>query len=860
MLLGIAATFGQRLDPYADDPDWYRPGHPLEPAEPAAIRLQEGFKVERVLSVPKETGSISVMTTAPNGDLLVTMQHRPGIYRVTPSTLGKRGGTVFEKMEGAAEEIGWAQGLLWAFDSLYVVVAEKNESLAPGLYRLLDTNSDGRLDRTIKLFEFRGAGEHGPHGLVVGPDEKSIYMVCGNGTPVPESIEKRRTIRTEGPDRLIPPGFGSSEYTEAGWVFRFDPDGGNAEMIAGGLRNSYDIAFNRNGDLFTFDSDMEYDLGTPWYRPTRICWIPSGGEFGWRANASKWPEWYQDSVPPVLNVGPASPTGVVFGYETNFPEPYREALFALDWTFATIYAVHLEPNGVGYQGRAERFASGIGLPLTDVVAGADGALYFSVGGRRLGSAIYRIWYDGEGDVFTGRAKQVKSDSENRQLLRELEKYHGRIQEDAVSKIWANLGHEDPAIRYAARVALEWQPISEWKERASAETDRQASLTALTALARHGDDADLSRVLKRVGKGLESHLDESMLLESLRIAEIALARGGDIARSIGKQALEPSIRWLPHPSERVNRELARLLAYLNVEQSISPILDLMEADTGTVPASGFELVERNSKYASPILGMAESPPLSDRMHYAQVLNWMESGWSGEQRRRYFRLVVDALQSSKGGKGYSINWGQILDTAKKGLTPSEYQRVSGEWVALENKEPLPKPNGPGRIWELDYLVERVRAGFGPRDFDNGERMFAAASCLSCHGMQGKGGVAGPDLTAVGQRFTISDLLDSIIHPSKAISDQYAITVFELENGETITGRVISKDARKTTVATNALNPSQIRSVDNSLIVKSERLATSTMPPGLLNALNENEVLDLMAYLISGGDSNHALYDSK
>ena len=49
-------------------------------------------------------------------------------------------------------------------------------------------------------------------------------------------------------------------------------------MIVAGLRNHFDIAFNALGDLFTYDSDMEWDVGTPWYRPTRIYHLVSGGE------------------------------------------------------------------------------------------------------------------------------------------------------------------------------------------------------------------------------------------------------------------------------------------------------------------------------------------------------------------------------------------------------------------------------------------------------------------------------------------------------------------------------------------------------------------------------------------------------
>jgi hypothetical protein len=62
-LLFPSATiaFSQRADPYADSPEWYKPGHPLNAAEPAAIQVLPGFKIEKLLTVPHEAGSITVI-------------------------------------------------------------------------------------------------------------------------------------------------------------------------------------------------------------------------------------------------------------------------------------------------------------------------------------------------------------------------------------------------------------------------------------------------------------------------------------------------------------------------------------------------------------------------------------------------------------------------------------------------------------------------------------------------------------------------------------------------------------------------------------------------------------------------------
>src|SRR5699024_2998341 len=104
---------------------------------------------------------------------------------------------------------------------------------------------------------------------------------------------------------------------------KVNPDGSNWTLISAGFRNPFDMAFNEDGELFTFDSDMEWDLGLPWYRPTRICYVTSGSDFGYRENDNKWSPAYRDNLPAILNIGQGSPTNVMSGYKARVPEKYR---------------------------------------------------------------------------------------------------------------------------------------------------------------------------------------------------------------------------------------------------------------------------------------------------------------------------------------------------------------------------------------------------------------------------------------------------------------------------------------------------------------------------------------------------------
>src|SRR5690606_27039754 len=121
-----------------------------------------------------------------------------------------------------------------------------------------------------------------------------------------------------------PGGHAAGVKAPGGTVLRVDHEGRILERVAGGLRDAYDLAFNREGDLFTFDSDMESDEGAAWYRPTRLYHVTPGGEYGWRSGWAKWPSHFVDVLPPTAEFGRGSPTGAVFYNHFMFPAAYHD--------------------------------------------------------------------------------------------------------------------------------------------------------------------------------------------------------------------------------------------------------------------------------------------------------------------------------------------------------------------------------------------------------------------------------------------------------------------------------------------------------------------------------------------------------
>ena len=182
------------------------------------------------------------------------------------------------------------------------------------------------LDKIETLQTFDAGGEHGPHSIVLSPDGEQLYFIAGNHTDLPEKYTQRHPGAWQE-DQLLPAsvdprGHANDRMAPGGWIASMNPDGSDFEIVGSGFRNPYDMAFNADGELLAFDADMEWDMGMPWYRPIRVCHVTSGSEFGWRTGTGKWPAYYPDSMPCIVDIGQGSPTGVMMGTGGAFPERF----------------------------------------------------------------------------------------------------------------------------------------------------------------------------------------------------------------------------------------------------------------------------------------------------------------------------------------------------------------------------------------------------------------------------------------------------------------------------------------------------------------------------------------------------------
>ncbi len=269
-------------------------------------------------------------------------------------------------------------------DDLYVATA-------PALYRLPGARRlpAGQQATAEKLVWGTPVDLHVTfHGLAFGP-QGDLYF--NSGDPLLNYGDFNRADHWghwtvySGPDGEPTP------YTGVGGVFRVRPDGRQFRVVAGGLRGSDGLAFDRRYELFTNDNDHESfpDRFTPY----RVLHVARGADFAWPRGwtARRSPD--RSDLLEIANpgFGRGVPVGQAYHDDPALPEAFRDSLLIAQWGTRSVDAARIQPRGASYS-VAERpllIGEGRARPV-GVAVGHGGRVFATIAymAQNEGSPVY----------------------------------------------------------------------------------------------------------------------------------------------------------------------------------------------------------------------------------------------------------------------------------------------------------------------------------------------------------------------------------------------------------------------------------------------------------------------------------------
>ncbi len=771
-----------------------------------------GFVIE---TVADGFGSVVALTTAGPRRLLANVEGGPIFSLVDADGDGRA-----EEITPFTAAIQGCQGMYWQDGTTWFTGAGPN---GHGLYRLPEGAT-----APIKVVALDGdLGEHGPHAIVPGPDG-ALYIAVGNHARLgqPPAAGSPYSITYEGhllPTYLDPRGHATECKAPGGIILRVEPESGRCELFAAGFRNHYDLAFDARGELFTFDSDMEWDVGLPWYRPVRIVHVVPGGEYGWRTGSSVWPNVAADSLPPAVEAGRGSPTGMCLVTGTQFPRRFQGALLAGDWSLGVIYAFRATPRGVSYTASTDVLLRGHPLNVTDLAMDADGSLLFAVGGRGTVGGVHRLrCVDPAASELPVAATPAVAPAADRDTATSLAQ---KLHSAPVAALATELASPDRFRRFLAARELERRPAGEVAATLAAAKSPMAQAESMIALARMRlvgrapvDDTDAAVVLQ-LGVVLLGSLDSESPRE-LRHAVLRALQLWRIAAPDAKFAGEQLLTGFPCVDPAANRDWAQLIA-------------------NAAPKGAAELLWRT---------FVLEPSREQKILYADALRCVKEGWPAGARVELHRWLDEAIRANSGGMSYVGYLTNIRDDADVGLSDSERTALDQE-AAERIKAAASAPAAPASAAEpreFDRVLTFVeRTLHAPHRSPPDGALLYQQLCAKCHKRGDFGVAVGPDLTTIGSRFGARDLLESMVTPSRTISDQYRGENVFLKNGDVISGLPLIADDKRVVLVDATGKQVEVLAAQ---IEKRKPATKSIMPEGLADALSLEQISDLAAWLLA------------
>lgn len=812
-----------------------------------------------------------------------------------------------------ASGLNCIQGLAWHGRDLWV-------GNSPDLTIVRDLDGDDVADEYVKVFTDLGNIEHANHGHNWAPDGK-LYFSQGTskgltqpGRISPAPFRELWDVRAPAgnpastPAQVFKPADYKATYQDPkddwgreGGVLRCDDLGANLEIVARGLRNPWDIAFDSGFNWLGTDNDQS--------EGDRVFMPFHGAHFGWGHTWST--HWTgRDHLPTTPISGPVfdgSGTGIVYYDAPQLPPAYRGVWFFNDWLRKTTFVYRprwegalLQPEGgrwepiargggagravTAYSGGRERNPSAPPTVLykpVDIVIGPDGALYVSGWGEEVGVVMKDGKQANEGRIFriswpqapaTGWKAPKREKPLAQWTLPELIDDLGGL-----LPVWS-IDAQDELVRRG--VAVKGALVEHLAKPALPVARQTWALWTLGRIA--PNDRQIDQWLAETGQKLSLNAR----IQAIRIAahRIREHRRTDELPAFAVAALQD-------PEPRVRFAAVQSIARARQQKLVPQLCELaaIETDRVTFYAAWQSLRElaptdtvrallkdqRGGVRRAALLALLENRAL-ERAEIQPLVQDRDAATAG--------IAASWLANAEGNPLIDLypKPGDFVDTVNVKLTPGI--KPASVRFTLDGTEPTKqsKSGDPGRITGTTTLkaalfvndqkvgktvvgtyrkreanvklpvlaavaqpttVAQVQALLATADPQLGPGLFKAAGCVACHRAGDEGRAIGPDLSTIGDRDDADSVIRSILLPNQIIVEGYSLLTVSTRDGNSFAGIFETETDR--TLRLVQLNGESV-AIDKSTVTGRQSIHQSPMP-AFDQVLAPAQLADLVAWLM-------------
>ena len=592
-----------------------------------------------------------------------------------------------------------------------------------------------------------------------------------------------------------------------------------------------------------------------------------------------------------------------------WPKEYHGKLFTCNLHGRRINMDILKREGNGYVGKHGKDFLMMKDPWfrgLDLITGPDGQVWMNDwsdtgechdndGIHRSSGRIYRIVYDGpgKGEPTTGRPEWLtklqdgsfdrssllasKDEGQRAMLVRRVAEENGRVD--------LNMANDASGlVRLELAAALQRRKL-EWRIQLATflcghsedASDRQQSLMIwygiAEAVSKHPDQAvklalasKLPTVTRLITRRLAEDLEKTpgpvneLLSRATEENRLPILRGLNEGLKGWSKATKPAA-WDAIAKSGGDEETQTLIRELSVvfgdgraRDELLAIAANAEGDPGARRAALTNLLRDPTPDLLPLLKEWTNDRIIGREAVLGLSNYEDAGVPKKVLNHWLRNPQNRAEAIDTLVSRNLYATALLNSVASGEIPREaISPFHARQIRSLGDEALTRRLG--EIWgEVRDTPEALKTEIADwkklltpeviasADPAKGKASYAAL-CGACHKLYGEGGTIGPDLTG-SDRHNLDYLLGNIVNPNEVVPADYLLTVFTLKDGRVVSGVVPEQNEKTVTVQT----PVERLTIPADMITKRESMPVSLMPEGLLKAMDEATVKDLIAYLMT------------